>query len=194
MYSVAYMFRNINFKINVRESIKKYLRALYNGLVISSCIFGILTIAIVIYNSYYNYEFKTGRLGISYEEITKYVLDNYNKDDVILYVDFNEGGYTEFMGLRSYIDGRAELFVKKFNGKSDIFEEYVGVRKGTFDCASFVDKYKFTHLMVYNDSVLDEYLNDSDEYIIAYNDPTFVNEDGKGMLNLYVHKDMEVLE
>ena len=194
MYSVAYMFRTINFKINVHESIKKYLKALYDGLVISSCLFGIITFAIVIYYSYGNYEVRPGSLGMSFEEITKYVLDNYDKEKVVLYVDFNNGGYTEFMGLKSYIDGRAELFIKEVNGKSDIFEEHDRVQKGNIDFDYFVNKYNFTHIMVYTGTVFDKYLSTSEDYIIVYNDTSFIDEDGEGALNLYVHKDVEVLK
>ena len=48
--------------------------------------------------------------------------------------------------------------------------------------------------MVYTGTVFDKYLSTSEDYIIVYNDTSFIDEDGEGALNLYVHKDVEVLK
>lgn len=194
MYPISYLLKDFELKEISNIKLKKVVSAIYNGITISVCLFGIGTMFLCIKFSYDNYQFENGILGVSYEGVTDYILENYNKDDVILYVDFNNGGYTEYRGLKSYIDGRAELFIKKFNGKSDILEESNNVNTGAIDYGEFLNNYGFTHLIVLTGSYFDDYLKDLDNYKEVYQISDFVDEDGNGMYKLYVIDDMEVLE
>jgi hypothetical protein len=94
-------------------------------------------------------------------------LDTYDKDDVVLYTEFNNGAYCEFRGYRVYIDGRPELFSKKLNGKDDVLDEYCQITNGKADIGEFIQKYNFTHLIVSDKSIVSGYLKGNDAYIIV---------------------------
>ncbi len=191
IFSLVYAFKDFIISVKFFNKFKNILKALYNGLIISSCFFGILTLFYTLYYSYNSFKLESGILGWNYEDITDYVVDHYDKEKVILYVGFDNGGYAEFKGLRPYIDGRAELFVKKFNGKSDIFQESVLVWDGALDMEKFINKYNFTHLIVMHDTPIDTYLMGASEFEMVYVDESFVDEDGDYLLRLYVRKDLD---
>lgn len=194
MYPIAYLLRDFKVIAISNIKLKKILLALYHGIVVGSVVFGTISLGLCLNYSYNNYQFKHGILGINYEKITDYIVNNYNKNDVVLYVDFNNGGYTEYRGLKSYIDGRAELFIKKFNGKSDIFNEYAELMNNEIEVDVFVSKYNFTHLIVDTNSDLEIYLSESDEYEMVYENTDYIDDEGNGITRLYVRNDVEVLE
>ena len=66
-----------------------------------------------------------------YEGAMDYLLEHYDPDEVVLYADYNNGGYPEFRGVKSYIDPRAEVFLKGFNGKEDILAEFFNKKSTT---------------------------------------------------------------
>ena len=78
-------------------------------------------------------------------------LDNEADYDIILYTNYNDGGYMEYRGYKSYIDPRAEVFLKSNNKKEDIFQEYYNVCKGRMDVVEFINKYSFDYLLVDSD-------------------------------------------
>lgn len=91
-------------------------------------------------------------------------LDNYEKEDIVLYTGFNNGAYMEMNGYKVYMDARPELFQKKINGKEDVFEESLAAERGQMDPVEFLDKYKFTHVIIEDGKYLDGFLNAYDGY------------------------------
>ena len=53
-----------------------------------------------------------------------FLLKHYDKDDIRLYSIMEDGGYGMFLGVKSYLDCRAEYFIKYNNKKYDILKEY----------------------------------------------------------------------
>ena len=68
--------------------------------------------------------------------------------DVKVYVGYNNGGYAEFRGYKAYLDPRAEVFLKKNNGKEDILEEWEDFIMGKVGLNEFLGKYNFDYLIV----------------------------------------------
>ena len=83
------------------------------------------------------------------KEPVDYIVKHYDVEKVKLYNYFNDGSYTIYKGLKGNIDCRAEVFLKKNNHKSDIFKEFIDLKKGTIYYNDYLEKYKFTHLLVY---------------------------------------------
>lgn len=100
------------------------------------------------------------------------VIEELNKSDkdIILYTNFNDGQYLEFNGYHPYIDGRAELFLKKNNNEFDYFSEYYDLATANIYYKDFVDKYQFNYLIL--NKSLDSYLYQSllhdDGYSVVY--------------------------
>lgn len=79
------------------------------------------------------------------------ILRNNKSDGVILYINYDYGGYSEYRGIKSYIDPRAEVFFKINNHKEDIMKEFYSIVVGDYDYDNFIDKYNFTHMLIDKD-------------------------------------------
>ena len=98
--------------------------------------------------------------------IDSYVEDG-DKRALKVYTGYNIGGYVEYRGYRPYMDPRGADFIKKMNGKEDIFNEYSDFENGKIDVADFVDKYHFDYIYaVGEDDPFYEFKND--DYIEIY--------------------------
>lgn len=91
-------------------------------------------------------------------------LDKNAKKDIKLYANNDNGSYYEFSGYHPYIDGRVEVFVKANNHQEDIMLEYYNMSFGILDVEKFLDKYKFTHLVVDKNEILCKYLENNENY------------------------------
>ena len=185
---LGYLYSNFEFKrIKVpNKYIKHFILSVFYSISIALVIILIPIITI----SFKYYSIKTNYIS----NITKYILDNYDNDNTILFVNANDGGYTEFYGIKSYMDPRAELFVKKFNKKKDIKKEFDNINENNAE--KFLEKYNFTHIVVnYKlDSELFKYLErNNDNYVLEYTE-YFDNENKIAPFErLYVRKDISIL-
>lgn len=103
----------------------------------------------------------SGRVPI---QALEYLENTENKEDLILYTEFDNGAFMEWHGYKVYMDARPELFQKNINGKEDIYEEYCNVKRGTIDYSEFLDKYQFTHMIVTDNTLLDMYISLHKDY------------------------------
>ena len=94
--------------------------------------------------------------------------NGYDKNDLDIYVGYNDGGYLEYRGYLSYIDPRAEIFLKNNNKKEDIMLEYYNLQNGLIDYRDFLEKYKFDYLVLDVDDIMYVYLNELDNYEKIY--------------------------
>ena len=124
---------------------------------------GILSIYIVIVVFVTNNKF-TNPL----EKGIDYLLEHYNKENIVLYADYNNGSYCEFRGLKPYIDGRAEIFLKENNKKENILKEYYLLSNNHLDYKQFVNKYQFTHLILSKKESLYYYISNDKNYTRIY--------------------------
>lgn len=80
-------------------------------------------------------------------KVVDYIKQNYS-DDVTMYTYYDDGSYCEYMGIKCYMDTRAEVFVKKVNGKEDIFKEFYNLQTLNLDLDEFLNKYQFDLLLI----------------------------------------------
>lgn len=79
------------------------------------------------------------------------VIENDSKKsgtDIVLFNGFNSGGYLEFKGYKTYIDARADSFVVEANHDFDYMTEYYNILRGKSYYKDFLNKYKFTYLII----------------------------------------------
>lgn len=76
---------------------------------------------------------------------------------------YDDGGYVEYRGYRAYIDPRAEIFSKANNKKSDIIKEYYKLQHGQADYLTFLTKYDFDYLILYENDYLYKYFISTDK-------------------------------
>lgn len=104
-------------------------------------------------------------------EATKYLKERYNEKEMVLYTNYEDGSYAEWLGLKPYIDPRAEVFLKANNGQKDIFQEYCEVQLRKIKPEEFIKIYSFTHFIVSEEDTLYEYLKEHEEsYSEIYRD------------------------
>ena len=108
----------------------------------------------------FTYKFKEG---------IDYLLENNKRNDISLYTGYTEGGYPEWLGIKCYMDARAEVFLKANNGKKGVMKEYYLLQ---LDVSNFLEKYKFSHLLVAEDDYLYNNMDNIDNYEIVYENTT----------------------
>ena len=102
-----------------------------------------------------------------------YLIAQEPQDSMRLYMGYNEGGYGEFMGLRPYIDPRAEVFVQKNNHVKDVMKEFYLMQTGQTYYKTVLDEYQFTHLIVAKTDILAVYLPFDNDYQLVYDDSEY---------------------
>lgn len=90
-----------------------------------------------------------------------------------IYINYDYGSYAEYMGLRPYIDTRAEVYLKKMNHKEDIFLEYGSLITGNFDYNEFINKYNFKYLVIFKSEILYDKVAKDERYKIIYNEKDY---------------------
>ena len=103
-----------------------------------------------------------------------YLVEKEPQENMKLYVGYNDGGYAEFMGLKPYLDPRAEVFVKKNNHVSDVMKEYYLLQNGELYYKTVLEKYQFTHLLVSKGDILFTYLPHDVDYERVFQDGDYV--------------------
>lgn len=135
-------------------NIKRYL-IIYSVLIIG--LFGFS-----FYNKNYLLFSKNNNYGV-----VNYLNKNTNKD-ISIYTGFDDGSYISYFGYKTYIDGRAEVFLKKNNHVFDLFNEYYYFSNYGKNRDMFINKYKFDYYVVsIKDKELINYLSNND--ILLYN-------------------------
>ena len=104
------------------------------------------------------------------KDAVEYLSETSNKEKVVLYSSFFDGGYAEYNGFKTYIDARAEVFLKSNNKQSDVFTEYISLQNGSIHYKEFLNTYNFTHILVSETDVLNEYLSEDKDYTVFYED------------------------
>ncbi|MEE3343644.1 MAG: hypothetical protein VZS44_06105 [Bacilli bacterium] len=161
--------------------------------VYSSKIKIIFSLVVVTFIILFSVLYKTNGLNYTNKmsKAVDFLLDNYDKNKMKLYVGYDQGGYFEYRGLKPYIDPRAEVFLKANNKKEDIFKEYYDLLFGLLldkdDLDKFLEKYNFTHLVVVDSERLYNRINENGKYEVVFKGKT---NEGMGY-KIYVRKDLK---
>lgn len=167
IFPFAYYFRNKKFNIDY-SIISKLCNIFIIVLIIISSLLIVLK----------RNEVQEYTAGNSYSFLLKY----YDKDDIILYSIMEDGGYGMFLGVKSYLDCRAEYFIKYNNKKYDILKEYFLLQHSKININEFLDKYKFTHLLLNGGDIMFK-LSEIKGYKLIYIDKEYEYK-------LYVREDL----
>lgn len=165
-----------NFKFRINQTLCKFLKSVFIGVKIALPIMLIITLC---------YAICVSLINLKYDNYLKDTADFIIKDaadinKVKLYVGYNDGGYMEYRGIKSYIDPRAEVFLKKNNKKEDIFIELYNLdNDDNFNFEEFLNKYDFNYLLVDNGEKFDKYLKNNENYELKF---TQYDTDGKTIL------------
>lgn len=111
----------------------------------------------------------------NYQKAVNYIVqDTENKEDTTVFIGYAEGGYAEWMGLRPYIDPRAEVYLKGMNKKADILDEYMDTAIGHINVEKFMDKYKFDYVMIQKNGAIYYQMKYVPEYQKIYDNSDYI--------------------
>ena len=140
----------------------------------------IITMVLVVFTSMVIYKQK---MNLPYVEESNYpvqasdwILENIDLSTAKLYNEYNYGSYLLFKGIPVFIDSRADLYAPEFNGKNDIFTDFLDISGlNRYNMQSLLDKYDFTHLIFKRNSRLGIYIRlKPDLYKEIYKDDYFI--------------------
>ncbi len=167
-FPLALLFKDIRIGKIIDSSDCKKAISLWAG-VLTAVIFAVIC-PVVVLNVPSDY---TGAVKDATDVIDSYVKDG-DKKALKVYTGYNIGGYVEYRGYRPYMDPRGADFIKKLNGKEDIFNEYNELQNGKIDVNNFVNKYHFDYI-----------------YAVGENDP-FYEFQNDGYTEIFHDEEMQV--
>ena len=105
-------------------------------------------------------------------EAVKYIKDNIDISKMKIYNEYNFGSYLILNDIPVFIDSRADLYTKEFNGFDyDIFDDY------EYMASNYQEKFEFygiTHLLIYKEfSALNEMIEKDNNYKKLFEDEKF---------------------
>ena len=153
LFPLSYLYKNKIPNIDIERFIPKKLKKSVIILFLSMLIFTTI--------------FTEKNFYPDAKEPVDYIVKHYDVEKVKLYNYFNDGSYTIYKGLKGNIDCRAEVFLKKNNHKKDIYKEIIKLNNGIIYYNDYLEKYKFTHLLVSKeDPIYDKLRKNSYNYTL----------------------------
>ena len=105
-----------------------------------------------------------------------WILENLDVENIKLFNEYNYGSYLLYRGIPVFIDSRADLYAPEFNGKQDIFMDFINTSNlGKYYGKTF-EEYGITHVILYKNAkvrmIIDE--TEPEKYNKIYSDNNFV--------------------
>lgn len=102
-----------------------------------------------------------------------YMVQHLDTNHIRLFNDYDVGNFLEFKGIKTFIDTRADVFLKSNNKKADILNDYMDTLIGRIHYKDFLDMYEFSHLLTIRGSLMDTYLSRDSTILLLYEDEKF---------------------
>ncbi len=157
------------------ETRKKILEIITKLLTVKNCVYIIMIILVIALLQYKDIANQNYIDRNEYPvEATTWIKSNIDITKMKLFNDFNYGSYLLFKGVPVFIDGRADAYDPKFNGKrEDYFLDYMQTASLNVWYKDIFDKYNITHIILKTNSNLNIFLQRDISYKSIYNDGIF---------------------
>lgn len=123
----------------------------------------------------------TNNMNDEYVNNTSYPVDavewmknNIDIENMTIYNQFNYGSYLELNGIKVFMDSRSGIYCEEFTEGSTIMKDYLDVDDGFINYKEIFNKYGITHVMLTNESVINQYICYDSEYECIYQDDNFI--------------------
>lgn len=129
-------------------------------------IIGIIAVIIIALNPNGDYIYKEKDSESTPVKAIEYLEKKANKENIVLYTEFNNGSYFEYNEYLVYMESRGESSMEKLNGGYDIMHEYADVYRGCDkdQYKNLINKYNFTHLCINKTNHLYGYIDMDPSY------------------------------
>lgn len=105
-----------------------------------------------------------------------WMLENLDVKNIKLFNEYNYGSYLLYRGIPVFVDSRADLYAPEFNGKKDIFMDFINTSNiGKYYGKTFKE-YEITHVILYKNSKIRMLIDETEpeNYNKIYSDSNFV--------------------
>jgi len=103
---------------------------------------------------------------------TEYIKNNLDYKNMRIYNSYNNGSYLMLNDIPVFIDSRLDVYCSEFND-TDVFYDYVQVAQGKQNYEDVFTKNDFTHILIYNDEIIYNYIKNDENYKVLYEDEYF---------------------
>ncbi len=103
---------------------------------------------------------------------TEYIKNNLDYKKMRIYNSYNNGSYLMLNDIPIFIDSRLDVYCSEFND-TDVFYDYVQVAQGKQNYEDIFTKNDFTHILIYNDEIIYNYIKNDENYKVLYEDEYF---------------------
>lgn len=118
------------------------------------------------------------------QSILNYVEDNnIDLEHNVTFNHFNMGGYLQFKGYNTFVDGRADAFLSTYGNNKPIFEDYISIleERIPIKTRNWINEYNIKYFIIYSQTIVNQSgENDSIQEYLEYSKiATTLFDDGK---------------
>ena len=144
------------------------------------CMIGILVAGVGVY---YGGKFIDKKKDNNYVSTSSYpveaadwILENLDVNNIKLFNEYNYGSYLLYRGIPVFIDSRADLYAPEFNGKKDIFMDFINTSNLGKYYGNTFKEYGITHVILYKNAKIRMLIDEAEpeNYNKIYSDNNFV--------------------
>ena len=157
-----------DFKFNIDDKIINFFNKKYIALVF---ILGVTIFSILMLNMQLKKDFIDNE---KYPvEAVKYIKENIDIDNMRVFNEYNFGSYLLFNDIPVFIDSRADLYTKEFNGLDyDIFDDWISIQSNWYEKFDF---YNITHILLYKkEQTFYKMFENNGNFKTLYEDDNFI--------------------
>lgn len=103
---------------------------------------------------------------------TEYIKENLDYKNIRIYNSYNFGSYLMLNEVPVFIDSRLDVYCSEFND-TDIFYDFIKAAHGDVYYEDMFKKYDFTHILLYDDEIMNIYIKHDNNYKLLYEDENF---------------------
>ena len=103
-------------------------------------------------------------------EMVNYIKENMDYKNMRIYHEYDIGSYLLFNDIKVFIDSRSDLYMKEFNKGCNVFNDAI---KMPYNYRELLDKYDFTHILIYNKDGFNTIVDLLPEYELIKKDDNF---------------------
>lgn len=160
------------FNRYVPGATEKFIKMMITPIGKSATIFIILAAAVLLFKAKWNDSFVDEH---TYPiQAVKYIRENLDTGKIRLFNEYVYGSYLLMNDIKVFIDSRADLYTKEFNGTDDIFGAYFS----TIDIGRYYedtfDEYNISHVIVSVNTKLNMLLSRDHNYTVLHKDGRFI--------------------
>lgn len=107
-------------------------------------------------------------------DAVEWMKKNIDIENMTIYNQFNYGSYLELNGIKVFIDSRSGIYCEEFSKNTNIMNDYLMIEDGDGNYKDVFEKYKITHVILKNESLINQYIYYDADYECIYQDDEFV--------------------